>query len=73
MFLEQAVFFTGLGVLILFFAALALGRFAVVGVHDADLAGEEEPGAGDALEPDVSYPATTGQFPATPGALRGPG
>jgi hypothetical protein len=72
-FLEQAVFFTGLGVLILFFAALALGRFAVVGVHDAELAGDEDQASGEALEPEVSYPPITGQFPATPGALRGPG
>jgi len=37
-FLEQFAFFTGIGVLILFFAALALGRFSVVGVKDAALA-----------------------------------
>jgi hypothetical protein len=36
-FLEQFAFFTGIGVLILFFAALALGRFSVVGVKDAAL------------------------------------
>jgi hypothetical protein len=38
--LEALGFFTGLGVLIVFFAALALGRFAVVGVKDAALAGQ---------------------------------
>ena len=32
---ENLGFFTGLGVLIVFFAALALGRFAVVGVREA--------------------------------------
>lgn len=37
---EQLSFFTGLGVLIVFFAALALGRFAVVGVKEARLAEE---------------------------------
>ncbi|MGI8336142.1 hypothetical protein ACRYCC_39890 [Actinomadura scrupuli] len=34
---EQLAFFSGLGVAILFFAALALGRLAVVGVRDAAL------------------------------------
>jgi hypothetical protein len=83
MFLEQAAFFTGTGVLILFFAALALGRFAVVGVRDAELAAEEEEPGGEGLEHDVGYPATTGQYTTTesfypgqssdPGPLRGPG
>jgi hypothetical protein len=36
--IEELGFFTGLGVIIVFFAALALGRFAVVGVKDAALA-----------------------------------
>ena len=36
--LEDLGFFIGLGVIIVFFAALALGRFAVVGVKDAALA-----------------------------------
>src|ERR1022692_3696855 len=36
--LEELGFFIGLGVIIVFFAALALGRFAVVGVKDAALA-----------------------------------
>ncbi|MCW2883567.1 MAG: hypothetical protein JWL58_429 [Streptosporangiaceae bacterium] len=34
---EQLAFFSGLGVAVLFFAALALGRLAVVGVRDAAL------------------------------------
>jgi len=37
--LEELGFFSGLGVIIVFFAALALGRCAVVGVKDAALAG----------------------------------
>jgi hypothetical protein len=36
--LEDLGFFIGLGVIIVFFAALALGRFAVIGVKDAALA-----------------------------------
>ncbi len=35
---EEIGFFTGLGVVIVFFAALALGRLAVVGTRDAELA-----------------------------------
>jgi hypothetical protein len=34
---EQLAFFSGLGVVVLFFAALALGRLVVVGVRDAAL------------------------------------
>jgi hypothetical protein len=37
--LEQLGFFTGLGVVIVFFGATALGRLSVVGVVDARLAG----------------------------------
>jgi hypothetical protein len=79
-FLEQLGFFTGTGVLILFCAALALGRFSVVGVRDAALAEEmEEPAAGegyssvpDPVTQDVTFPsvpstATTGQFGAVAG------
>jgi hypothetical protein len=86
--LEQAGLFTGVGVLIVFFGALALGRFAVVGVRDVELAeAQDSLTAGDpeatAMDHDMGYPATTtGQFPvsenpfprsAGPGQLRGPG
>jgi hypothetical protein len=52
--LEHIGFYTGLGVVIVFVAALALGRLAVVGVRDARLAergavvAEPEPVAADA-------------------------
>jgi hypothetical protein len=71
--LEGLGFFTATGVLILFFGALALGRFSVIGVRDAALAEELLTGvptdayaaaAGQALE-DSSYPSTTGQFPTS--------
>jgi hypothetical protein len=82
-FLETLGLFTGVGVLILFLAALALGRFSVVGVRDAELAEADALADGDetqALEHDMGYPATTGQFSATgpfprlpeTGPLRGP-
>jgi hypothetical protein len=72
LFLEGLGFFTGTGVLILFFGALALGRFSVVGVRDAALAEELLAGvpadaypAGAGQTPkDASYPSATGQFPA---------
>ncbi len=80
-FLEQFAFFTGIGVLILFFGALALGRFAVVGVRDAALAEQMlsgvptegyQPAYGQATaqEPatsdDTGYPTATG-YPTTTG------
>jgi hypothetical protein len=73
-FLESLGFFTGTGVLIVFVAALALGRFSVVGVRDAALAEEQmlSPGLGyppgsQHLPPDVTMPVTTGEFPMTTG------
>ena len=68
--LEGLGFFTATGVLILFFGALALGRFSVIGVRDAALAEElltavpsdaYATAAGQTPE-DTSYPATTGPF-----------
>ena len=71
-FLEGLGFFTAAGALILFFGALALGRFSVVGVKDAALAEELLPGVPADADPaeagqtpeDVGYPSATGQFPA---------
>src|SRR6266536_2210540 len=49
--LEELGFFIGLGVVIVFFAALALGRCAVVGVKDAALAERaSEPAPDDSYE-----------------------
>ena len=75
--LEGLAFFTGVGALIVFFGALALGRFSVVGVRDAALADGEDiptspsayPEPGQAAET-MSYPATTAQFPASDGGYR---
>jgi hypothetical protein len=70
---EQVGFFTGLGVVIMFFAAMALGRFLVVGVRETTLAAKEaeqrsaagqppaEQPAAERLSPD---PATTDDSPA---------
>jgi hypothetical protein len=85
-FLEQFAFFTGLGVLILFFGALALGRFSVVGVRDAALAEEMLSGVpGDAYPSgympgasqdqgsgDAGYPTTTATHMPTRGSSQYP-
>jgi hypothetical protein len=61
--LEHLGFYTGLGVVIVFVAALALGRLTVVGVRDARLAErgaavtEEEPAAADTT---ATRPIATG-------------
>jgi hypothetical protein len=65
---EQIGFFTGLGVVIVFLAALALGRFTVIGVRDARLADRERavstaPDAG--TEPVTSTVPVTSTEPAT--------
>jgi hypothetical protein len=56
---ENIGFFTGLGVVIIFLAAVALGRFLVIGAREAALAEEEmaatEPGAA-AAEPAATEP-----------------
>jgi hypothetical protein len=87
-FLEQFAFFTGIGVLILFFGALALGRFSVVGVRDAALSeqllsgvptdaypsGYGQPPGQEQAPDDTSYPTTpTPSYPTTPSYPATPG
>jgi hypothetical protein len=69
---EQLGFFTGVGTLALFFAALALGRFTVVGVRDARYAESiAEPATVGDAETSITQPM---QRPAEPaGAASGPG
>ena len=76
---EQLSFFAGVGILIIFVAALAMGRFSMLAARDASAAGSagygSYPSAGpdqypddpeDAPAPQAQYPAApTGQFPAT--------
>jgi hypothetical protein len=68
--LEVLGFFTGLGVLIVFFAALAVGRFSLIAARDA-VDGESadydaaQGGQFPASQPD--RPAGQDQFPTTPG------
>ncbi|MDL4820552.1 hypothetical protein [Actinomadura opuntiae] len=68
---EQLSGFTGLGVVIVFFAALALGRFAVVGVREATP--PDEPGHEDS---GTTQPLVFGRYAresAGPGGPGGPG
>jgi hypothetical protein len=51
--IEQLGFFTGLGLVIMLFAALALGRLSVVSVRDARLAERTAEAEAAAAEPDV--------------------
>ena len=66
-FLESVGFFTGTGVLIVFLAALAMGRFSVVSVRDGDLAEDMTPGLSAGMSypagPGGGEPATTGEYP----------
>jgi hypothetical protein len=60
---EQIGFFTGLGVVIVLLAALALGRLAVVGVRDSRIAARER----EVPAEEVPAPAAAGS-PVTAGA-----
>jgi len=55
---EDVGFFTGLGAVIIFFAAFALGRFTVVGIREVKLAAERA-AAAEAEEAAAAAPATT--------------
>jgi hypothetical protein len=46
---EQVGFFTGLGAVVIFFAALSLGRFSVVGVREATRAAKDAAAADQAV------------------------
>jgi hypothetical protein len=84
--LEELGFFTGLGVVIVFFAALALGRFAVVGVKDAALAERDgapvaasgfaaagSPVAAGGFAADQPFPSSPAAFPSSPAGDSFPG
>ena len=67
--LEHLGFYTGLGVVIVFVAALALGRLTVVGVRDAALAERRAPVA----EPEPVAADTTTTGPISRGTTTGTG
>jgi Fe2+ transport system protein FeoA len=66
--LEHLGFFTGLGVVIVFVAALALGRLMVVGVRDRELALGREAAAAE-QDPFVDDTATTARATTTSARL----
>lgn len=71
--LEELGFFIGLGVVIVFFAALALGRCAVVGVKDAALAERaSEAASADGYET-ATAPGSTAPFAASSAAAASSG
>ena len=55
---ENLAFFTGLGVVIVFLAAVALGRLAVIGTRDARLAGDQATVAGPRRPESAGKPET---------------
>jgi hypothetical protein len=57
---EDIGFFTGLGVVILFFAAMALGRFTVIGAREAGVAAAQAEAADQSARRDTT-PADTDQ------------
>jgi len=70
MYLEQVALFTGVGLLILFLGALAIGRFSMISARDA-AAQAEAPGyyadsliAGQYSTSASSYPTSAAQFPS---------
>jgi len=69
---EHLGFFTGLGVVIVFMAALALGRLSVVGVRDVQLAARGAPAAEpEPVEADTATTTTTAKTTTTtPGRSR---
>jgi hypothetical protein len=77
--LEGFGFFTVTGILILFFGALALGRFAVVGVRDAALAEPDGPSlvAGEypysGADPADQYASPGSRYSGPGGQYPGPG
>ena len=69
--LEHLGFFTGLGVVIVFVAALALGRLTVVAVRDAQLAARDTtPLAPEPVPADTAATATTSTNTATTSTSR---
>jgi hypothetical protein len=72
-FLEVLGFFTGLGVVIVFIAALALGRFSLSAARDAADAADYEidqggPAQFPASQPDRDpFPTSPGHYPSAPG------
>jgi hypothetical protein len=76
---EQIGFFAGLGVVIVFLAALALGRFTVVGIREAKIIAQEqeltaqETAADETPAPAVARPAAAASTSPAPRTTDRPG
>jgi hypothetical protein len=68
---EQVGFFSGLGVVVVFFAALAVGRFTVVGAREAARAAEEAAAAERAEADRVAADEAAARRPAAAHAAMG--
>jgi hypothetical protein len=83
-YLELVALFTGVGLLLLFAGALAMGRFSMIGARDlaaTDFPAGQPPSQADAASPAgqyppatqypaaTSYPTAAGQFPDSPSAF----
>lgn len=66
-FLEEIGFFVGTGILIVFFGALAMGRFSILSARDADEADDYDdfPASVGQTPPAAPSQFPTGQFPST--------
>jgi hypothetical protein len=65
-FLEQVGFFVGVGALVIFFAAIAIGRFSLLSARDAAAFDSELDEFPSASDPSLASPTTaTSGFPAT--------
>jgi hypothetical protein len=62
-YLETIAFFGGLGLVVLFFAALAIGRFSILAARDVAPSAEDT----GYYETPTSFPTATGQYPESPG------
>ena len=77
-YLEKAALFFGLGVLVLFVAALAIGRFSMLAAKDLVADEDAYYPSSPAYPGSAAYPSSTGptygsqpdQYPATTGSLR---
>jgi hypothetical protein len=64
-YLETVAFFGGLGLVVLFCGALAVGRFSMLAARD--VAAAQGGGSGDYYESQAGFPTAAGQFPDSPG------
>lgn len=58
-YLESIAFFGGLGLVVLFFGALAIGRFSMLSARDTAAAAEDS----TYYDNQTTFPTATGQFP----------